>query len=69
MVGVSANKASVQRPKPMNYWNANLRLFFENFAKKRGRDPLLPSSWYIATEELAQQKVIFSWILGGDIKK
>jgi hypothetical protein len=37
-------------PQPPGHWNStkgsNMRFFFEDFAKKRNLDPLLPETWY-----------------------
>lgn len=43
------------------FWAAaeNRRMFFDELAKNRGSDPLLPSTWYnFARKELIKTKVI-----------
>lgn len=49
-----SKKAVGEKIKPMGYWKAdkkkNMRLFFENIAKERGVDPLVPESWYSVTQ-------------------
>ena len=41
--------------RPNGHWtmeeNKNMRLFFDAFAQKRGRDSLIPESWYDITKE------------------
>ena len=37
----------------------NRRAFFENFAKKRNFDPLIPSNWYLVSyDEVVSEKVV-----------
>ena len=45
-----AGSIRVFAQKPREFWKMrngkNIRIFFEEFAKKRGLDPRLPSTWY-----------------------
>lgn len=49
-------------PKPQGYWQTanrkNIRLFLENFAKKRNMDPLIAENWYsISTSEFTLEVI------------
>jgi len=47
--------------KPVGYWNLkNMRLFLEDFARKKNLDPHLASTWYtINAREIIKTKVLF----------
>jgi len=51
--GIGFDKRKFHQKLPRNHWSdiANRRKFFEQFAKKRKFDPLIPRNWYSVSKE------------------
>lgn len=65
----SSISPSKSMPRPLGYWTknegANMKLFLDEFAKKRNMDPLNPNDWYtVKSYDLVSAGVIshFSFI-------
>jgi len=62
---IEGNKLVQKKRQEAGYWQdiSNVRKFFDEFAKRRGMDPLLPQSWYC----LGRREIVGAG--GGGIRK